>query len=135
MPPTTYAGENIHGGVVNISSGDIVMVGCNTTTNFHFADGQSDAESDYRMIRAGDLHLLAEVGEDEVMLSERIESRGTMTRKVVVGKRKVFRARILGSQDAMTAVVYEGSHFKQLRAELETTHAQMYRGPHIFRPM
>ncbi|KAJ7669907.1 hypothetical protein DFH06DRAFT_158261 [Mycena polygramma] len=128
MPSTTYTGANIHAGVVNISSGDIVMVGCTTATNIH-SDRQSDAESDYRLIRAGDLHLLTEVGEDEVMLSDRIESRGTIARKVVVGKRKVFRARIFGSQDAMTAIVYEGSHFKQLTAELGTTHAQIPRNP------
>jgi hypothetical protein len=36
---------------------------------------------------------------------------GTAIRKVVIGRRKVYRARIFGSQDPMTAIVYEGSQF------------------------
>ncbi|KAJ7652362.1 hypothetical protein DFH06DRAFT_1418723 [Mycena polygramma] len=104
--------------------------------------------SDYRTIRAGDVHLLAQVGEDQTIEADEAESQtGIVTRRVVVGKQKVFRARIFGSPEPMTAIVYEGSQFKkvvsvsgpppgcaailkpvlQWRAEVERMHAQIPR--------
>ncbi|KAJ7657550.1 hypothetical protein B0H17DRAFT_1213463 [Mycena rosella] len=80
--------------------------------------------SDFRSIRLGDLNLLTQMGNEEELTSDLVERRGPrlVRRKVAVGTRKVYRARIFGSQDVMTAVVYEGSQFqKAIHASLSWT--------------
>ncbi|KAJ6452337.1 hypothetical protein C8R47DRAFT_288880 [Mycena vitilis] len=148
MPLASYAGATIHAGVVNISSGDIVTIGGTSTTNFHVSERQSCSKSgmgpavpsrlpscdsllpDYRTIRAGDVHLLAQVGEDQTIEADEPDLRtGIVTRRVLIGKRKVFRARIFGSSEPMTAIVYEGSRFQKWRTEVERMHAQIPRNP------
>ncbi|KAJ7824207.1 hypothetical protein B0H13DRAFT_339507 [Mycena leptocephala] len=78
--------------------------------------------SDFRTIRAGDLNLLTQVGFEETLqvnLAEPWGKRAVFQPKVVVGMRKVYRARVFGTPDPMTAVVYEGSLFDKWRAEAE----------------
>ncbi|KAJ7686393.1 hypothetical protein B0H17DRAFT_1204294 [Mycena rosella] len=69
--------------------------------------------SDFRTIRLGDLNLLTQMGNEEALTSDVVERRGAalVQRKVTAGTRKIYRARIFGNQDPMTAVVYEGSQF------------------------
>ncbi|KAJ7657554.1 hypothetical protein B0H17DRAFT_1213466 [Mycena rosella] len=71
--------------------------------------------SDFRSIRLGDLNLLTQIGNEEELTSGVVEQRGPrlVRQKVIVGTRKVYRARIFGSQDVMTAVVYEGSQLQK----------------------
>ncbi|KAJ7633947.1 hypothetical protein B0H17DRAFT_1280434 [Mycena rosella] len=77
--------------------------------------------SDFRSIRLGDLNLLTQMGNEEELISSVVKRRGPrlVRRKVIVGSRKVYRARIFGSQDPMTAVVYEGSQFEKWKHEAE----------------
>ncbi|KAJ7642563.1 hypothetical protein B0H17DRAFT_1216384 [Mycena rosella] len=93
--------------------------------------------SDFRSIRLGDLILLSQMCNEEELTSDVVERRGTrlVQRKVIVGTRKVYRARIFGSQDPMTAVVYEGSQLQKAiyngswKAEVE--HRQSLRLPFL----
>lgn len=74
----------------------------------------SESVPDFRTIRAGDLNLLTQVGFEETLqvnLAEPWGKRAVFQPKVVVGMRKVYRARVFGTPDPMTAVVYEGSLF------------------------
>ncbi|KAJ7637782.1 hypothetical protein B0H17DRAFT_1278784 [Mycena rosella] len=77
--------------------------------------------SDFRSIRLGDLNLLTQMGNEEELTSGVVERRGPrlVRRKVIVGSRKVYCARIFGSPDPMTAVVYEGSQFEKWKDEAE----------------
>ncbi|KAJ7462951.1 hypothetical protein FB451DRAFT_1404111 [Mycena latifolia] len=78
---------------------------------FNIWERPASPRSDFRSIRLGDLNLLKQVGAVQTLKSDVIDRRGEMSvvRNVVVGTRRVYRARIFGSQDPMTAVVYEGS--------------------------
>ncbi|KAJ7677777.1 hypothetical protein DFH06DRAFT_1121345 [Mycena polygramma] len=70
----------------------------------------------FRLIPAGDLNILTQVGSDEIIEEDVIEPRetGNVTRRIgVVGTRRVYRARIFGHLDPMTAIVYEGSQFSK----------------------
>ncbi|KAJ7697838.1 hypothetical protein B0H17DRAFT_1197173 [Mycena rosella] len=76
---------------------------------------QSD-ESDFRVIRFGDLNLLEEVGKQNVIEYRLVRHKtGFVKRRVlaVVGVRKIHRARIIGMQELFTAVMYDSSLFEQ----------------------
>ncbi|KAJ7822621.1 hypothetical protein B0H14DRAFT_2828203 [Mycena olivaceomarginata] len=75
---------------------------------------------DFRSIPLGDLNLLTQVSQ-EPLGCDVLEQRGgrTIVRREIIGKRTVYRARIFGSQDPMTAVVYQGSQFEKWKAEAE----------------
>ncbi|KAJ7677785.1 hypothetical protein DFH06DRAFT_1291222 [Mycena polygramma] len=69
---------------------------------------------DFHLIPAADLNLLTHVDSDEIIGEiEPWETENTTQRLGVVGMRKVYRARIFGHQDPMTAIVYEGSQFSK----------------------
>ncbi|KAJ7633949.1 hypothetical protein B0H17DRAFT_1149839 [Mycena rosella] len=89
---------------------------CNNFTiaggTFNVWERPRSPPSDFRSIRLGDLNLLRQIGNEEARTSDVIERRGPalVRRKVIIGIRNVYRARIFCNQDVMTAVVYEGSH-------------------------
>ncbi|KAJ7444665.1 hypothetical protein FB451DRAFT_1413063 [Mycena latifolia] len=76
---------------------------------------------DFRSIRLGNLNLLTQLGKEETLKCDVVERHGEtdVVRKTVVGTRRVYRARIFGSQDPITAVVCEGSRFDKWKAEAE----------------
>lgn len=71
----------------------------------------------FRSIHLGDLNLLTEVGSEETLKSELVEQVGrqdiTVRREVIVASRTVYRARVFGSQNPMTAVVYRGAQLEK----------------------
>ncbi|KAJ6536498.1 hypothetical protein DFH09DRAFT_1401989 [Mycena vulgaris] len=76
-----------------------------------------------RSIHLGDLNLLTQVGSEETLNSELVEQVGrqdiTVRREVIVASRTVYRARVFGSQNPMTAVVYRGAQLEKWRTEAE----------------
>jgi hypothetical protein len=73
--------------------------------------------ADFRVVKLGDLNLLDEIDKRNVVEHHPIRRKktGVVVRylKVVVGTRRTYRARIFGSQDPMTAVVYNDAQFEQ----------------------
>ncbi|KAJ7626491.1 hypothetical protein B0H17DRAFT_1151001 [Mycena rosella] len=107
----------------------------NNSSNFTIAGGTFNVwerprspPTDFRSIRLGDLNLLTQIGDEEALTFDVVERRGPrlVQRRAIVGTRKVYRARIFGSQDPMTAVVYEGSQLQKAiyngswKAEIES---------------
>ncbi|KAJ7642565.1 hypothetical protein B0H17DRAFT_1148786 [Mycena rosella] len=90
-----------------------------TDGTFNVLERPRSPPSDFRSVRLGDLNLLTQTGNEDELTSPVVERRGPrlVRRKVIVGTRKVYRARIFGSQDPMTAVLYEGSQFEKWKAE------------------
>ncbi|KAJ7930773.1 hypothetical protein B0H13DRAFT_2264091 [Mycena leptocephala] len=90
----------IQGGTFNVSS----------TT-------MEESLGNFRIVKLGDLNLLDEIGKYNVVEQRPVHHRrtGAVVRhvKVIVGTRRVYRARIFGSQDSMTAVVYNDAQFEQ----------------------
>jgi hypothetical protein len=76
-------------------------------------------KSDFRLIRLGDLNLLKEVATHNIVEYREVQRKrtGALIRRVpeVVGARKTHHARIHGSQEIFTAVVYESSDFEKVR--------------------
>jgi hypothetical protein len=74
--------------------------------------------ADFRVVKLGDLNLLDEIDKQNVVQWHPIHRKktGVIVRhvKVIVGTRRICRARIFGSQDPMTAVVYNGHSFEQV---------------------
>jgi hypothetical protein len=70
-------------------------------------------------VKLGDLNLLDEIDKHDVVEWRPVhrKKKGVVVRylKVAVGARRIYRARIFGSQDPMTAVVYNGAQFEQVR--------------------
>jgi hypothetical protein len=75
-----------------------------------------DSPIDFRVVKLGDLNLLDEMGKQNVVEWHPIRHKrtGVVVRhiKVVVGTRRVYRARIFGSQDPMTVVIYNDPQFE-----------------------
>lgn len=73
-------------------------------------------------MKLGDLNLLDEIGKYNVVERRPVPHKrtGAVVRhiKVVVGTRRTYRARIFGSQDPMTAVVYNDAQFEQVSHNL-----------------
>ncbi|KAJ7331088.1 hypothetical protein DFH08DRAFT_815170 [Mycena albidolilacea] len=73
--------------------------------------------SDFRSIPIGDLNLLAEVGSTDIIEYQdmRRQKTGALIRRVpaVVGKRQIHQARVFGSQETMTVVIYNGHDFEK----------------------
>jgi hypothetical protein len=78
--------------------------------------------TDFRVVKLGDLNLLDEIGKYNVVERRPVyrKKTGVVVQhiKVVVGARRVYRARIFGSQDPMTAVVYNDAQFEQASPHL-----------------
>jgi hypothetical protein len=77
------------------------------------------SSSDFRTIRMGDLDFLEEVGKEDIVEYREFRRRrtGTVVRRipVVVGARRIYRARIFGVPDTVTAVVYDDPNFESVR--------------------
>jgi hypothetical protein len=73
-------------------------------------------------VKLGDLNLLDEIGKYNVVEGHPVHHKrtGAVVRhiKVVVGTRRIYRARIFGSQDPMTAVVYDDAQFEKVSHHL-----------------
>jgi hypothetical protein len=69
-------------------------------------------------VKLGDLNLLDEIDKHDVVEWHPVHRKktGVVVRylKVVVGARRIYRARIFGSQDPMTAFVYNDAQFEQV---------------------
>ncbi|KAJ7901331.1 hypothetical protein B0H13DRAFT_2336208 [Mycena leptocephala] len=74
-------------------------------------------QGNFRVVKLGDLNLLDEIDKHDVVEWHPIHRKktGVVVRhiKVVVGTQRIYRARIFGSQDPMTAVVYNNAQFEQ----------------------
>ncbi|KAJ7882652.1 hypothetical protein B0H13DRAFT_2667311 [Mycena leptocephala] len=79
-------------------------------------------QGDFRIVKLGDLNLLDEIDKHDVAEWRPVHRKktGVFVRylKVVIGTRRTYRARIFGSQDPMTAVVYNNAQFEQARHHL-----------------
>ncbi|KAJ7882655.1 hypothetical protein B0H13DRAFT_2278283, partial [Mycena leptocephala] len=88
---------------------------------------------DFRIVKLGDLNLLDEIDKHNVVERRPVHHRrtGAVVRhiKVVVGTRRIYRARIFGSQDPMTAIVYNDPQFEQRMVEAHR--GQQFRHPHL----
>ncbi|KAJ7930770.1 hypothetical protein B0H13DRAFT_881342 [Mycena leptocephala] len=88
---------------------------------------------DFRVVKLGDLNLLDEIDKQNVVEWHPIRRKktGVIVRhvKVVVGTRRIYRARIFGSQDPMTAIVYNDAQFEQRMAEMKE--GPQIRHPHL----
>ncbi|KAJ7018873.1 hypothetical protein C8F04DRAFT_1149750 [Mycena alexandri] len=86
----------------------------------HPRDPEDDA--DYRTIRVGDINLLSLVTEEDILESHVVRHRKRPNRirrqLVITGRKKAYHARIFGSQDVFTAVVYEGIDFSSLKLKV-----------------
>jgi hypothetical protein len=73
---------------------------------------------DFRSIPLGDLNLLSEVGKADIIeyRDVRRQKTGALIRRVpvVVGRQRIHQARIFGSQEMMTAVIYDGPGFEKV---------------------
>ncbi|KAJ7930635.1 hypothetical protein B0H13DRAFT_1858448 [Mycena leptocephala] len=86
---------------------------------------------DFRVVKLGDLNLLDEIGKENAV-AIRHKKTGVVVRhvKVVVGTRRVYRARIFGSQDPMTAAVYDNHRqFEQRITGMQE--GPQFRHPHL----
>jgi hypothetical protein len=78
--------------------------------------------ADFRIVKLGDLNLLDEISKYNVVERRPVHRKktGAVVRhvEVVVGTRRIYRARIFGSQDPMTAIVYNDAQFEQVSHHL-----------------
>ncbi|KAF7348835.1 hypothetical protein MVEN_01403500 [Mycena venus] len=106
------------------------MAAFNNCQNFTVTGGTfniqghfNENNDDFRVIRLGDLNLLKEIDKQNVVEYRDIRRKrtGAFIRRVPVpvGVRRIHHARIFGSQETVTAVVYEGSGFRKHRAQAE----------------
>ncbi|KAJ7901345.1 hypothetical protein B0H13DRAFT_1883112 [Mycena leptocephala] len=84
---------------------------------FNVSTTVEQPQGDFRVVKLGDLNLLDEIGKYDVVERRPVHHKrtGAVVRhiKVVVGTRRIYRARIFGSQDPMTAIVYNDAQFEQ----------------------
>ncbi|KAJ7435014.1 hypothetical protein B0H11DRAFT_2257702 [Mycena galericulata] len=85
---------------------------------FNVAADRNEDQGDFRTIRLGDLNLLHEISKQNIVDSYQVIRRkrtGAVIRRVpaVSGRRTIYQARIYGSSEEVTAVVYEGSDFEK----------------------
>ncbi|KAF7333370.1 MFS general substrate transporter [Mycena venus] len=94
---------------------------------------EPEHDADYRTIRVGDINLLSLITEEDILESHVIRHRKRPNRirrqLVITGRKKAYHARIFGSQDVFTAVVYEGIDFSSLK--LKVARQSFYRNPNI----
>lgn len=73
---------------------------------------QSRSSPNFHSIRMGDLNLLTEIGVERIVRIDEVRRRKTgdlvQLRRRVVGTRRIHRALVRGTQETLTAVVYEG---------------------------
>ncbi|KAJ7930758.1 hypothetical protein B0H13DRAFT_2264083 [Mycena leptocephala] len=106
---------------------------------FNVSTTAEQPQGDFRVVKLGDLNLLYEIDKQNVVERRPVHRKrtGVVVRylKVVVGTRRTYRARIFGSQDPMTAVVYNDAQFEQASHNLyrmvEAHIGQQFRHPHL----
>ncbi|KAJ7769240.1 hypothetical protein B0H14DRAFT_353059 [Mycena olivaceomarginata] len=95
-----------------------------TLTNNLSSTTIEQPRSDFRSVNLGDLILYDETDRQNVVNYLPIHHRrtGVVIRhiKVVVATRRVYRARMFGSQDPMTVVVYDDTKFEQAKCHLNS---------------
>ncbi|KAJ7930679.1 hypothetical protein B0H13DRAFT_880541 [Mycena leptocephala] len=100
---------------------------------FNVSTTVEQSPGDFRIVKLGDLNLLDEIDKHNVVEWHPIRRKktGVIVRhvKVIVGTRRTYRARIFGSPDPMTAVVYNGPRFEQRMVEAHR--GQQFRHPHL----
>jgi hypothetical protein len=73
---------------------------------------QSRSPTNFHSIRMGDLNLLTEIGVERIVRIDEVRRRKTgdlvQLRRRVVGTRRIHRVLVRGTQETLTAVVYEG---------------------------
>ncbi|KAJ7871214.1 hypothetical protein B0H14DRAFT_2724771 [Mycena olivaceomarginata] len=80
--------------------------------------GRMSLEEDYRSIRLGDLNLVSHTGTENIVRSRHSPLQQLARRtRVIIGTRKMYRARVFGSLDTFTAIVYEGQGAAQQMSE------------------
>ncbi|KAJ7930704.1 hypothetical protein B0H13DRAFT_1858515 [Mycena leptocephala] len=98
---------------------------------FNVSTTVEQPQGNFRVVKLGDLNLLDEIDKQNVVEWHPIHRKkmGVVVRhvKVIVGTRRIYRARIFGSQDPMTAVVYNDAQFEQARH-----HLHIWSLPYIF---
>ncbi|KAF8148532.1 hypothetical protein K438DRAFT_948987 [Mycena galopus ATCC 62051] len=76
---------------------------------------------DFRSIRLCDLNLLSEIGKQEIVEYHEVRRRktGALVRRDrdVVGTRRIYQARVLGRQEILTAVIYQGIDIEKWTTE------------------
>ncbi|KAJ6577592.1 hypothetical protein B0H19DRAFT_1062185 [Mycena capillaripes] len=91
---------------------------------------------DFRSIRLGDINLISFIGEDDVVeghVLRREETDHAYPVRVASGKRKIYHARIFGSQDTFTLFSYHGVNFAELgQWKARTEELQFARHPYMF---
>ncbi|KAJ7826354.1 hypothetical protein B0H13DRAFT_2440826 [Mycena leptocephala] len=106
---------------------------------FNVSNTVEKSPGDFRVVKLGDLNLLDEIDKQNLVEWHPIHrtKTGVIVRhvKVVVGTRRIYRARIFGSPDPMTAVVYNDAQFEQashnLHRMVEAHRGQQFRHPHL----
>ncbi|KAJ7840922.1 hypothetical protein B0H14DRAFT_2783815 [Mycena olivaceomarginata] len=92
------------------------------TFNIFGRPGEPGHDTDYRTIHVGDINLLSLITEEDIVENRVVEHRRRPNRirlqRVIAGRKKAYHARIFGSQDVFTAVVYEGIDFSSLKLKV-----------------
>ncbi|KAJ7930686.1 hypothetical protein B0H13DRAFT_2264055, partial [Mycena leptocephala] len=100
---------------------------------FNVSTSVEQSPGEFRVVKLGDLNLLDEIDKHNVVERRPVHHRrtGAVVRhiKVLVGTRRVYRARIFDSQNPMTAVVYNDPQFEQRMAEIKE--GPQIRHPHL----
>ncbi|KAF7340329.1 Reverse transcriptase-RNase H-integrase [Mycena venus] len=103
------------------------------TVNNRIGTTATQTRDNFRYVNLGDLILYDEIDKQNVVERRPIyhKKTGALIRHVelVVGTRRVYRARIYKCQDPMTVIAYNDSEFEQRRAEVQK--AQQYRHPSL----
>ncbi|KAJ7798833.1 hypothetical protein B0H13DRAFT_2297998, partial [Mycena leptocephala] len=106
---------------------------------FNVSSSVEQSSGNFRVVKLGDLNLLDEIDKHNVVEWRPVHRKktGVVVRhvKVIVGARRIYRARIFRSQDPMTAVVYNDAQFEQashnLHRMVEVHRGQQFRHPHL----
>ncbi|KAJ7832357.1 hypothetical protein B0H13DRAFT_2370977 [Mycena leptocephala] len=90
---------------------------------FNVSTTVEQSPGDFRVVKVSDMNLLDEIDKQNVVERRPVHRKktGVVVRhvEVVVGTRRVYRARIFGSQDPMTAAVYaDDRQFEQASPRL-----------------
>ncbi|KAJ7616556.1 hypothetical protein FB45DRAFT_230277 [Roridomyces roridus] len=95
-------------------------------------NGSSTPEwaKDFEVVKLGHLRLVEETHDD--VREDCLSDQGVVHRQPkVVGARRVYRARIFGHQDPMTAVVWVSEDSRFRRVKDTVMNAQRFRNPHF----
>ncbi|KAF8218338.1 hypothetical protein K438DRAFT_1796691 [Mycena galopus ATCC 62051] len=103
------------------------------TFNIDSRPREPEHDADYRTIRVGDVNLLSLITEEYILETRVVRHRKRPNRirrqLVITGRKKAYHARIFGSQDVFTAVVYDGIDFSSLK--LKVARQSFHRNPNI----